>query len=436
MTIFSLYKGFSINIRKLINCFLDKVLRMKKLILILVFPLILLANDKIVINYWTLFSGGDSRPMQFIVDKYNESQDKVIVNLKVILWAEYHKKLKENINKKDHIDLAIIQGSKLSEFIVENELTPLKEIGKKININWDEFTDDTKNLIEFKNNYYAIPIDTHLLLTYYNKAFLKKASLLDNKDNLKEPKNKEELIDFFKNLKASIPKGVVALGQPIDNVFPFWLWFSFYNQIQNNEGYIKDNKVLFNNPNGLKALELLTSLRDNEIYNEFITDNQAYNLFKYNKSAIFYTGVWSTWNYEQNDNLDFGVAPFPKVFDKRAMWSDSHTLVIPKSVTMEEKRIEILKFANFVADQGIEWSVAGHIPSKKKLLEDKNYKTNKLRYQYSKYLKYAIRMPKHPKLWSCNDKLIEIFANMMMSNKTAKDTLNLAAKECEKILNE
>lgn len=408
---------------------------MKKLLLTLLFPMILLSSDKIMINYWTLFSGGDSRPMQFIVDKYNESQDKVVVNFKVILWAQYHKELKENIAKKNHIDLAIIPGSKLSEFIVKDQLTPLKDLAKEINIDWNSFTKDTKDLIKFDNDYYAIPIDTHLLLTYYNKTLLKLSSLVDEKGQLKEPTNQNELLSFFKKIKATIPKDLKALGQPIDNVFPFWLWYSFYNQINDNPGYIKDKKVLFNNDKALKALKLLTTLRDQGIYNELITDNQAYNLFKFNKSAIFYTGVWSTWNYEQNEKLNFAVAAFPKIFDKRAVWADSHTLAIPKSVTSKEKKLEILKFANFVAEQGIDWSIAGHIPSKKKLLEDKRYKENKLRYQYSKYLPYIKRMPKHPKVWECNDKLIETFANMMMSKKSAKESLDYAAKECQKILN-
>lgn len=118
------------------------------------------------------------------------------------------------------------------------------------------------------------------------------------------------------------------------------------------------------------------------------------------------------------------------------MWADSHTLVIPENSAGEEKRIEILKFANFVADHGLDWSIAGHIPAKKKLLEDENYKKIHLRYKYSKYLPFAVRMPKHTKLGQCNDRMINIFSDMMMSKKTARETLQFAADEIEKILNE
>lgn len=44
-------------------------------------------------------------------------------------------------------------------------------------------------------------------------------------------------------------------------------------------------------------------------------------------------------------------------------------------------------------------------------------------------------MPKHTKLGQCNDRLVEIFADMMTSKKTADETLNYAYKEIEKILN-
>lgn len=225
---------------------------MKKIIYFLVLPLILLSDNKMIINYWAPFSGGDSRPMQFIVDKYNNSQNKVIVNFKVFLWADYYKNLKENINKKDTVDIAIVHGSKLPEFTEKGQLFPLKELAKKAKIDFNEFTEDTKDMIKFNDDYYAIPIDTHLLITYFNKKLIKDANLLDEHDNLKEPANEKELVEFFKKIKKTLPKDMEALGQPIDNVFPFWLWYSFYNQMENN-GYIKDNKALFNNPPGTKS---------------------------------------------------------------------------------------------------------------------------------------------------------------------------------------
>lgn len=239
-----------------------------------------------VINFWTPFSGGDSRPMQFIVDKYNKSQNKAVVNFKVFLWEDYYKNLKENINKKAMVDIAVVHGSKLPEFTVKNQLSPLKELAKKAKIDFDEFTEDTKKLIKFDNDYYAIPIDTHLLLTYFNKKFIKNAGLLDNKNNLKEPANEKELLVFFKKDQKESPKDIEAFGQPIDNIFPFWLWYSFYNQME-NDGYIKGNKALFKNEQALKALKLLTTLRDKGIYDKFITDKQGYNLFKYKRSALF-----------------------------------------------------------------------------------------------------------------------------------------------------
>jgi multiple sugar transport system substrate-binding protein len=407
---------------------------LKQLFLFLFFmQLSLYGNGKVLLEYWTPFTGGDARPMQFIVNKFNNSQDEIIVNMKVITWAEYYDKLELSVKSNKSPDIAIVHASKLAELIADNQLTNITKATQTISLDWSEFSKNSLSAVTFNNNYYAIPIDTHLLLTFYNKKYLKEAKLLDQNENLKIDSNEKGVLDFFHTLKQKLPQNVQAFGQPINNIYPFWIWFSLYNQIQNGGEYIVNNKAAFNNEAGLKALNFLVQLREEKIYSSFINDEQSYNMFKYNKSAILLTGSWATWNFEQINNLDFAVAPFIQVFDKIATWSDSHTLAIPKNKS-EEKKIAALKFANFVANEGIKWSQAGHIPSKVLLLSSESYKQLTKRFQYSQYLDSAITMPKHKKLWQCNNKMVEILATMMQTKKNANDTLQLAEKEINKIL--
>lgn len=397
---------------------------MKILLFIYCITLTLIAQDKIVLNYWTPFSGGDARPMQFIVDKFNKSQNKIVVNMKVIKWADYYSGFDKYINTPNSPNIAIAHASKLSELISKKQILNLSSFSNSLPINWDRLHPLALENVKFGNDYFAVPIDIHLLLTYYNKKYVQ---------NFNQIKNEKNFIEYFRQLKNTLPKEITPLGQPIDNVFPFWLWLTFYNQQNGGGEYIKNNKAGFNNEAGLKALEFLTTLRDNGIYSKPINDEQGYNMFKYNKSALMFTGVWATWNFEQNKDLDFGVAPFIKIYDKQATWSDSHTLVIPNG---QSPKIQLagLQFANFVVNEGLEWSLAGHIPAKKTIIDSKSYLKQPTRASYSQYLKFAYSMPKHPKLWECNDKMIELFVDMMQTKKSAKETLKNAEEEINKIL--
>ncbi len=386
--------------------------------LFILLPISLLSNDKIVIEYWTPFTGGDARPMQFIVDKFNAEQNDIVVNMKVINWADYYPILIESIKNNTSPDVAVVHGSRLAELISQNQLEEIENIEER------EFTPNTIKSVVFDGKYYGIPIDTHLLMTYYNKKYIKDSSVLTKK------MSPEQFVNFFSNLKNNLPKDITSLGQPIDNVYPFWIWYTFYNQIDSGGKYIENNKAAFNNSEALKALNFLIKLRDSGIYSKYINDSQSYNMFKYQKSAVLFTGGWATWNFEQNKDLDFEVLPFIQVFDHLATWSDSHTLAIPKG----KKQESVIKFANFVASHGILWSAAGHIPSKLNLLNSQEFKKQTKRTKGSEYLKFTFNMPKHKKLWRCNDKMTEIFADMMQSKKSAEDTLNRAEKEINKIL--
>jgi len=408
---------------------------MKKLLIFILFVLSLESKEKVVVDYWTPFSGGDARPMQFIVDKFNASQDEIVVNMSVIEWAKYYPKLTNAINAKTPPDIAIVHSSKLSEFVVMGALNPIENYETSKNIDWSDFIESVLDDISFGDLHYAVPIDRWLLLTYYNKKYLSDAGLLKENGDLKIKDGKDGVVEFFKILKDSIPKGIVGLGQPIDNVFPFWIWFSLYNQIEGGGGYIKHNQVAFDNESALKALEFLVELRDSGIYSNQINDLQGYNMFKYQKSAVMLTGVWATWNFEQNKELDFGVAPFIKVFDKNAVVSDSHALAIPKGGD-KKKNEAAIKFANFVTKNGLDWSLAGHVPISKKVRDSKEYLAQPIRSKYKDYLEYGVSFPKHAKLWRCNDKLIEIFADMMQTKKGAKETLEKAKLEVERILEE
>ncbi len=108
-------------------------------------------------------------------------------------------------------------------------------------------------------------------------------------------------------------------------------------------------------------------------------------MFKFGYAATIFSGVWSTWYYEQNNKLDFGTTTIPQIFDKPATWGDSHTFILPKQPS-KERQVAAAKFADWMTDHGTEWAVAGHIPSKKSVLRSNAYRKLKHRPSYAKVI--------------------------------------------------
>jgi len=83
--------------------------------------------------------------------------------------------------------------------------------------------------------------------------------------------------------------------------------------------------------------------------------------------------------------FEYGIAPFPKLFDNQATWADSHQFAIPnnmKKPPSPEKVAAALKFVAYVVKQ-LTWAGGGHIPAYLPVQESDAYKQMSPNNQYS-----------------------------------------------------
>jgi len=330
------------------------------LILILFIPLILNGAKATHLDYWVLFSGGDARPMKLMVDKFNFKHPHINVKMKVIRWSEYYETLDISIKKDEVPSIAIVHASLLEKYIKLNVLLNLDNQ----EIHWDNFSKNLLSYIKYENSNYALPLDTHPQLLYFNKRYLKKVGLLNENEMPIINEGASGFIEFFKILKEGLPEGVRPLSSANVNVYPFWIWYSLYMQQNLNQGYISKDKANFNNEAGKKALDVLKQMREAGVWKEKIHDEKGYNLFKFNKAATMITGSWATWNFSQNYYLNYGVTTFPKLFDEEASFGDGHTFVVFKNEDKQREDDSIV-FIKWMSDNSYEWALSGQVPANK-----------------------------------------------------------------------
>jgi len=394
------------------------------------FIVALIGNEPPITNlkYWVLFSGGDARPMQLMVDKFNSSHKHINVKMELIKWADYYPTLNKNINTKNTPDIAIVHASLLPWYVEQNALADLNSY----QIPWGNFSPHLLQAIRFDQKYYALPLDMHPQVLYFNKKYLKEAHLLDKNGHPIMGSGVDGFVEFLQKLQKSLPPDVVPFSTPNNNVLNWWLWYSLYSQ-QENGGYIVNNKASINNKAGKKAFEFFYKIREAKVWNQEIHDEKGYNLFKFNKAATMITGVWTTWNFQQNKKLDFGVVEFPKLFEKSANFGDSHTFVLLKTNdTLKQKASA--EFIKWISENSYEWALSGQVPANQTVLQTKKFKKLPFRKTYVQSAHNMALYPKHLKLKECNDAMITILKDFLISDDSVDEVMLKGEKELNSIL--
>lgn len=382
------------------------------------------------LNYWVPFSGSDGEFMEDMVNSFNESQSEIKVKFMNNNWDNYYPKLLSSLQAKSAPDVAVAHVSHLAELAPTGMLEPLDDLAKDAGLDWSTFGKNQEDAIIRDGKHYAVPLDTHAVVMYYNKKFLGDAGLLNEDGTIKMEPGAEGFTKMLETLKAKLPGDVSPMIIGSNNVFTYWIWYALVQQ--QGGTYFKDGKPTIDTPEGKKAMELLKSWLDKGLMLPDIGDN-SYDIFKTSKAAVTFTGVWATGNFEKEQSLEFAAVPFPQLFDQPAAWGDSHTLIVPKQDD-KDKEVAAVKFANWLAEHGAMWAKAGHVPSKPSVVESEEYKAMPYRAGYADVMKIVKYMPDTPKLSAVNDAVLESLVQINYGQKTIEEGLKEAQENADKLM--
>ncbi len=387
------------------------------------------------LNYWTPLSGGDGDFMKAMVDSFNQSQQNIQVTMLNHPAAEYYTKLRTSIAAKQGPDVAIGHVSRLPELVPSNAVETLDEVAAEAGVDWNSFNPNILKATVVDNKHYAIPLDTHAQVMFYNKKILRDAGLLDANDKPKIAAGPDGFLAYLREIKAKVPADVMPFATTSTGNQPFWSWWSLYSQMGGKLISDDGTKAAFNNEQGLSALQLLETMVKEELWPRNIKNGGE--IFVAGKGALSFNGVWYTGPVEkaQAQGLEAGVMPVPQIFEQQAVWGDSHTLVVPTQSTDDQaKMVAAVRFANWLADNGAQWGKAGHVPSKPAALETAEFKALPFRGDYVELASYVSFLPNHPKTAAIGDVLKPNFDLMMNGQNTAEEVLAKSEQEANELL--
>lgn len=394
-------------------------------------------EDVVRLDYWTPFSGGDNQFMTEMVERFNKEQSEIIVVQTNSRLDDYYTRLRTAILSGNAPDIAIIHTTSMPQFVQNGYIEEVTATAEQVGLDLSQLNSNIRESTEYNGESYAVPLDTHALVMYYNKKHLRQAGVLDESTGkpIIEP-GEQGFREFLEKIRQALPNDVAPMAMPSTRIDSVWLWWSLYNQMEGGGSfYNEQGKTAINNPQSLRALTFIDELYKDELIGANIND--SFKLFYDGKAAVLILGMWGTGAFEKSSELELGVVTVPVLYDRPAQWGDSHSLAIPKKHNLSnEKRRAAMVFSKWMVEHGELWAQAGHVPSMTKVVESDAFNRLEYRNDYAAAADHVVYWPRHPKQWSIIEILIAEFERMIYKKQTPEEALRQAQLKADAKLEE
>ncbi|GAA2537231.1 extracellular solute-binding protein [Winogradskya consettensis] len=330
------------------------------------------------LSFWNLFGGGDGLRLTQMLDAYRAANRGVSLEAVTLAWGNpYYTKLSLATLGDKPPDVAVSHLTRAKTLISAGLLEELKpEDLARHGLDASNFTARPWEAGLVDGKAYAIPIDTHPFVMFYNTDICQKAGLLDSAGALLPLDTPEKFTEAMKKAKdvTKAYGGVVAIDNDVAS--PWRIYQSLYSQLGGETLADEGTKVVIDEARATQALAFLQGLTRDGLMPGSIDYQGAIATFANGQSGFYFQGEWEISTF-QTAKLPFSMTSFPNIFGggKYAVQADSHTLVIPKQPDQDQANIDrSLAFIRFLLDQSKTWAEGGHVPAWKPFLDSPEYK--------------------------------------------------------------
>jgi multiple sugar transport system substrate-binding protein len=319
------------------------------------------------LTYWNLFTGGDGSRMVTMEQRYQKAHPSVKLNAVTLSWGTpYYTKLALAILGDRPPDVAVTHLSRLPTLAVGNLLEPLRDNElSQHGITGAGFTPAAWRKGQVAGRQYAVPLDTHPFVMFYNIDVCKKAGLLGADGKIKPITGTDGLIAALEACRKVTGEygGVVNINADPSTC---WRWFdTLYGQLGGEVLAHNGTRVALDDD---KAAKVLSFQRELTVQRKLMPSNidggGVTQLFATGKVGLLFDGEWQIPTY-QPTGLKFSVAPVPNVMGGAYhCWADSHALILPRNAKRDTARRQVaLGFIRGLLDASMVWAQGGHVPA-------------------------------------------------------------------------
>ncbi len=364
------------------------------------------AQAQETVVWWDFLGGGDGVRMKQMISEFNAAHEgKITIDATTLEWGvPFYSKVQTSVAVGEAPDVMTYHASRIPLAIqqgVLEEITPAD--WEAMGLSESDFAPSIWDAVKGPDGKtYAVPLDTHPIVLYYNKDVLAAAGQLNDDGTPKGTGSREE---FTAMLQAIADSGEVKfpLGSvTADGNFMFRTIYSLMGQqdgelMTDGEFLVGDNAEKLQN-----ALSVLQEWTEAGLQSTYTDYPATVALFTSGEAAMMINGVWEvpTMVDLHNDGklFEWGAVELPVIFDHPATNSDSHNFAIPAGSAQDPaKRAAVLEVMSSILKNSLFWATAGHIPAYQPVTQSDEYKAMEPNATYSPLTAHMIYDPKTPK---------------------------------------
>ena len=328
--------------------------------------------------FWHLFGGGDGANMATMVKKYQESSRQSVESTLLSWGNPYYTKLSLAASSGRPPDVCVAHLSRLPLLAQADLLEPIGDQFNAQGITPEKFTPAAWEKATVDGTPYAVPLDTHPFVLFYNAALAEKAGLLDaGGENLTPMNNSDDFVAALQAMKDATGNEYAAVASITADPSTCWRFFLMvYSGLAGPIVSDLGTKVTIDRSAMEETFAFMQSLtQDKALMPGNATATTSSTLFSQGKVGFLFDGVWQIPTYRDVKSLDFNVVPFPALLGPEPVaYADSHALVVPASSGRSATRTDdAVAFIKGLLDQASTWADGGHVPAWLPVQESKEF---------------------------------------------------------------
>lgn len=360
------------------------------------------AQAEVRIEWWDFLGGGDGVRMKQLIDEFNTAHaGEIRIEATTLEWGvPFYTKVRTSVAVGEASDVMTYHASRIPLAVSQGILSEITAADwESMGISSTDFAAATWDAVTVDDAQYAVPLDTHPIVLYYNKDILGAAGLLTEEGVPVGMDSHAAFTDMMRKLQqegVQYPLGSVTA----DGNFMFRTIYSLMGQ---QGGELMTDGEFLAGDNADKLANALSVLQEwtNEGLQSTYTDYPAtVALFTSGSAAMMINGVWEVptmIDFHAAGNLfEWGAVELPVIFDHPATYADSHAFAIPAGDMDPETRAATLTAISWMLKNSLFWATAGHIPAYGPVTMSSDYAQMEPNATYSPLTENMIFDPKTP----------------------------------------
>lgn len=287
------------------------------------------ASAQVEVRLWSLLSGGDGARMQVMIRDFNASQREVRVVCTTLNWGEpFYTKLITASVVGAGPDVATVHLSRMSNLAGGGVLRAISARDlQQAGLDKDNYYSRQWDKASFQGSVYAVPLDLHMFVLYYNKTLRGRAGLLDAEGQLKPIKGITAFTGAFKRVKGRTGEKGMAMESG-NNSYAIWR-LRLPMLAQQHTPLISGTQFAYGHA-GEETLAVVSDWQALRYANGYASRSLDYpasiSQFLSGNAGFMINGVWevptlTSARNKQTLMFDYGIVPSPRMYEDSSAWA-------------------------------------------------------------------------------------------------------------------